>query len=85
MRRSLFLCGLVASLEAEAAHLSSRTKPVAISKSAPENAGVPFDSFVSYSFELSSWPDFAGTFKLSSKTITAYLIIVSRRESLASK
>ncbi|KAI4665273.1 uncharacterized protein J4E78_002733 [Alternaria triticimaculans] len=60
IKRSLAVAALGAFLKAEAAHISSRTKPIAIPKSAPNDAGVPLDSFVSYSFEFSSWPDFAG-------------------------
>ncbi|KAI5193992.1 hypothetical protein E4T38_09781 [Aureobasidium subglaciale] len=59
-RRSLFVWCLATLLEAEAATLKSRPNPIALSESAPSNAGIPLDSFVSFSFELSSWPDFAG-------------------------
>ncbi|RYO52979.1 Beta-glucuronidase [Alternaria arborescens] len=60
INRSLFFGALAASLKAEAAHISSSSKPIAISKAAPNTAGIPLDSFVSFSFEFSSWPDFAG-------------------------
>lgn len=33
---------------------------LAVPGTAPANAGVPLDSFVSYSIEFSSFPDFAG-------------------------
>ncbi|RMZ74141.1 glycoside hydrolase family 79 [Pyrenophora seminiperda CCB06] len=56
----LLLCRLVASLEADVTPLSYPSKPIAIPKAAPVDAGLPLDSFVSFSFELSSWPDFAG-------------------------
>ncbi|KAI2479433.1 Glycoside hydrolase family 79 protein [Pyrenophora tritici-repentis] len=58
--RSLLLWGFVASLKAEATHISTQSKPIVISESVPGDAGIPLDSFVSFSFELSSWPDFAG-------------------------
>jgi len=83
--RSLLFGGLVASLQVEATQLSSRPKPIVISKSAPLDAGVPLDSFVSFSFELSSWPDFAGTSEPHPTNITVRLIIVSYRKSIASK
>jgi hypothetical protein len=58
--RSLFVWCLAALLEVEAANLPSKPKPIIVSQSPPSNAGIPLDSFVSFSFELSSWPDFAG-------------------------
>lgn len=67
--RSLFVWCLAALLEAEAASVSSKPKPIILSESAPSNAGIPLDSFVSYSFELSSWPDFAGKINLSMRTV----------------
>jgi hypothetical protein len=60
VKRSLFLSYFVTFLEVEAARLPPGPKSIAIPKSAPNNAGVPLDSFVSFSFEFSSWPDFAG-------------------------
>lgn len=60
MNRSLFWAYLVAFLEVEATRSASRPKSIAISKSAPRDSGIPLESFVSFSFELSSWPDYAG-------------------------
>ncbi|THZ91959.1 hypothetical protein D6C82_09671 [Aureobasidium pullulans] len=65
--RSLFVWCLAALLEAEAASVSSKPKSIVLSESAPSNAGIPLDSFVSYSFELSSWPDFAGNLSYPNK------------------
>ncbi|EUC44768.1 glycoside hydrolase family 79 protein [Bipolaris oryzae ATCC 44560] len=58
--RSLLLSCLVTLVEVEAARIPSRPKSIAIQQSSPRNAGIPLDSFVSFSFEFSSWPDFAG-------------------------
>lgn len=58
--RSVFLSCLVAFLEADAATLPSNTKSIVIPNAASSDAGIPLDSFVSFSFELSAWPDFAG-------------------------
>ena len=58
--RSLFIWCLAALLEVEAANLPSKSKPIAISQCPTSDAGIPLDSFMSFSFELSSWPDFAG-------------------------
>lgn len=58
--RSLFIWCLVTLLEVEAVSLSSKSKPSAISQYPTSDAGIPLNSFMSYSFELSSWPDFAG-------------------------
>lgn len=58
--RSLLLSCLVTLVEVEAARIPSRPKSIAIQHSSPQNAGIPLDSFVSFSFEFSSWPDFAG-------------------------
>lgn len=60
INRSVFLSCLIAALDVEAARLPSRPKLIDVSKSAPQDAGIPLDSFMSFSFELSSWPDFAG-------------------------
>ncbi|KNG52514.1 glycoside hydrolase family 79 protein [Stemphylium lycopersici] len=57
--RSVFLSCLVAFLEADAATLPSNTKSIVIPNAASSDAGIPLDSFVSFSFELSAWPDFA--------------------------
>ncbi|KAL5115345.1 hypothetical protein ACEQ8H_006790 [Pleosporales sp. CAS-2024a] len=57
--RSLVLRALVALSEADAVHIPSTSKPIIVSKAAPDTAGIPLDSFVSFSFEFSSWPDFA--------------------------
>ena len=70
IKRSLAVAALGAFLEAEAAHISSRSNPIAIPKSAPSDAGVPLESFVSYSFEFSSWPDFAGMSPAISQIVT---------------
>ncbi|KAI4717358.1 hypothetical protein E4T48_06437 [Aureobasidium sp. EXF-10727] len=58
--RSLLLWSLAAVLEAQATNLPSKSKPIVITQHPLSNAGIPLDSFVSFSFELSSWPDFAG-------------------------
>ena len=60
--RSLFIWCLATLLEVEAVSLPSQSKPIAISQCPTNDAGIPLDSFMSYSFELSSWPDFAGMF-----------------------
>jgi hypothetical protein len=44
----------------EAASLPFKSKPISIPQCASSDAGIPLDSFMSFSFELSSWPDFAG-------------------------
>jgi hypothetical protein len=58
--RSLFIWCLATLVEVEAASLPSKSKPIAIPQCASSDAGIPLDSFMSFSFELSSWPDFAG-------------------------
>lgn len=35
-------------------------KPISIDSNAPPDAGVPLESFVAYSIEFSSFPEFAG-------------------------
>lgn len=86
INRSLFLGALVASLKAEAAHISSSSKPIAISKAAPNTAGIPLDSFVSFSFEFSSWPDFAGMLTaVSGIIVEALLTRNAYRQSVASE
>jgi hypothetical protein len=57
---SLFIWCLATLVEVEAASLSSKSTPIVISQCASSDAGIPLDSFMSFSFELSSWPDFAG-------------------------
>jgi hypothetical protein len=50
----------VSLVEVEAASLPFKSKPISIPQCASSDAGIPLDSFMSFSFELSSWPDFAG-------------------------
>lgn len=62
---SLSLVGL-ASLAC--AYLAN--KPVRVSGSAPQNAGIPPEAFVSYSIEFSSFPESVGELSLVLKGCT---------------
>ncbi|WPH02262.1 glycoside hydrolase family 79 protein [Acrodontium crateriforme] len=51
LARKAFLAWLITTVTA---------KTIQIPNTTPQNAGIPLDSFMSYSIELSSFPDFAG-------------------------
>lgn len=75
VNRSVLLSCLLGVLEIEATPVLSKPRSIEVSKSAPLNAGIPLDSFVSFSFELSSWPDFAGMMNNGSYKSSVVLIL----------
>lgn len=78
------LC-LSAFFTAEATRIRRNPKPIYVPKSAPNDAGVPLESFVSFSFELSSWPDFAGNLSAGLRKMQLVLIGVLFRKPIAPK